>query len=123
MSFTGEFIKFTGLLSLAVGSTASLFLFTRFWNFFKNFGRSKEEFEELWKKGVHSESLDHALVNLSYTHKAVKNQMEATGSFEEHLLNRAIKKAEENKGILSGNKKHHMYYAASKKLKELKGSI
>ncbi len=123
MSFTGEFIKFGGLISLTVGSTVSIFLVMKAWSLFSGLEDMKEEFEDLWKRGIGSGPVDETLTNLSYVHKAVKRQMEGTDQVEKHLLDRAIKKADQKRSIFKSGKQHHMYYVAHRKLKDLKKEI
>lgn len=119
MSFTGEFIKFAGLLSLATGSTALLFLLSRLWSFIYSFRKMEGEFEGLWEKYIRVGSSDEKLANLSYVHKATKRQMQETEKVDLHLLNRAIKEADENKSLLK-SRNHQLYYVASEKLRNLK---
>lgn len=119
MAITGEFIKFAGVLGFAAGSTASLFLLSRAWNFFYRFKELEQEFEELWKDCVNTSPAEEKLANLSYVHKAVRRQVEETESVDKTLLERAISDAEENKAVLKG-RTHQLYYIASEKLKDLK---
>lgn len=78
-----------------------------------------EEFEELPEKAEDFED-GHGLVNLSYTYRALKKQLERGYEIDKNLLNRAMRKAKEKRKVLSGDKKHHLYYAAWKKLNEIK---
>jgi len=119
MSITGELIKFGGLFGLTLGSTVSLFMASRAFSLLYKLGDMKEEFEELWERNDVSGLYDGTLTNLSYVHKAVRRQMEATEEVDRYLLERALKQAKEGSSVLGG-REGHMYFAASEKLQELK---
>mgnify|MGYP000441555780 CR=1 FL=1 len=120
MGVLAELIKFGGVLTFSAAATTSMFFTMRFLKFFSRIEENKEKFEDLWKENIDKTEHDETLASLSYTHKALKRQLEELEEINAEHLERAIQTAEENKKIMTGNRTHHLYYAASEKLQELR---